>query len=347
MWRTDSLEKTLMLGKIEGRRRRGWQRMRWLDGITDLMDMSLSKPPEFVMGREAGRAAVPGVTKIHTWLSDWTELYHFIFPPTVHSLQPMDNACQNPLSVEFSRQEYWSGLPFPLPGHLPRDQTQVSYISCINRCVLYHECHLWSPYSTFHHGCTISYPHQQCETISVSLHPSQHLFFLTVSLLMIVKCYVFLLFIFLMISDFEHFLICLLAIYKSSLEKLSSSMNTFNLVIGLFNCRNYLYILNIILLVEIRFFNIVGLPRWLCGKRICLPMQVTWVWSRSRKIPHAVEHKACTPQLLSLCSRPGELQLLTPTSPRARAPQKRSQGSECVPQQWECAKWAAAHQSEE
>ena len=81
----------------------------------------------------------------------------------------------------------------PPPGHLPRDQTQVSYISCINRCVLYHKCHLWSPYSTFHHGCTISYPHQRCETISVSLHPSQHMFFLTVSLIMIVKCYVFLL----------------------------------------------------------------------------------------------------------------------------------------------------------
>ena len=164
---------------------------------------------------------------------------------------------------------------------------------------------------------------------------------------MIVKCYIFLLFTFLMISDFEHFLIYLLAIYKSPLEKSSSSVNTFNLVIGLFNCRNYLYILNIILLVEIRFFNIFGLPRWLCGQRICLPMQVTWVWSRSRKIPHAAEHKACTLQLLSLCSRPGELQLLTPACPRARAPQKRSQGSECVPQQWECAKWAAAHHSEE
>ena len=164
---------------------------------------------------------------------------------------------------------------------------------------------------------------------------------------MIVKCYIFLLFTFLMISDFEHFLIYLLAIYKSPLEKSSSSVNTFNLVIGLFNCRNYLYILNIILLVEIRFFNIFGLPRWLCGQRICLPMQVTWVWSRSRKIPHAAEHKACTLQLLSLCSRPGELQLLTPACPRARAPQKRSQGSECVPQQRECAKWTAAHHSEE
>ena len=103
MWRVDSLEKTLMLGGIGGRRRRGWQRMRWLDGTTDSMDVNLSELRELVMDREAWRAVIHGVAKNWTRLSDWTEL------------------------KERAWRRKWQPTPVFLPGEYHAQKSLVSY----------------------------------------------------------------------------------------------------------------------------------------------------------------------------------------------------------------------------